>query len=118
MNDSIEKNGGGLTVVKQALNFLGKDSIRPTIVESWEGPTSWYRRWSNGWLEQGGSGNNTVSLPREFSDTNYFVVSTAQTWGFVTANTNKTRTSFTLSQWFSSEGYGTSNLADWYACGF
>ena len=51
------------------------------IVETWRSGTSWYRKYSDGWIEQGGlteSGNDIlVTFPKSFSDTNYTALVTS-----------------------------------------
>lgn len=55
---------------------------RPTA----ENGYTWYRKYSDGWVEQGGyyykgssvAGNNTITLPVEMADTNYTVLSLIQ----------------------------------------
>ena len=54
------------------------------IVESWRDGKEWYRKWSDGWVEQGGSvyhnGNNVrmyVDLYVEMADTDYSVVASS-----------------------------------------
>lgn len=47
------------------------------VVETWSSGTSWYRKWSDGWVEQGNtsltftSSTQTFTLPIEMADTNY-----------------------------------------------
>lgn len=74
----------------------------------------WYRKWSNGWIEQGGvasittSGTN-ITLPLNFSNTNY-MINTTCTSGYTTYS-NKAVESFKLT--------GTANAnCDWYVNGF
>lgn len=48
------------------------------IVETWQSGTSWYRVWSDGWIEQGGylSWNGawtTLTFNRPFTTTNYYI---------------------------------------------
>lgn len=53
------------------------------ITETWSNGTSWYRKYSNGWIEQGGEftkghdTNITATFPVAFKDTNY-TISTSQ----------------------------------------
>lgn len=58
------------------------DKPKAYITETWRSEAQWYRRWSDGWLEQGGrlklgawtGGDNTdrtFSLPAAFSNTTY-----------------------------------------------
>lgn len=76
------------------------------VIESWisDDGLSWYRKYSSGWVEQGGmlSGTSaTVTLPIEMANTNYNIF--AQWWGGKSASfyssdqhiTNITVTGFT-----------------------
>jgi hypothetical protein len=52
------------------------------VIETWTSGTSWYRKWSDGWIEQGGqntcSYNGTnITLNTAFSNNNYTVTATA-----------------------------------------
>lgn len=65
------------------------------VTQTWRSGAQWYRRWSDGWLEQGGriklrvwtggaSPNSTFSLPTHFSNTTYTTVVTGENgygWG-------------------------------------
>ena len=60
------------------------DKSATHIVESWRDGKEWYRKWSDGWVEQGGSvlhnGNNVrkyVDLYVEMADTDYSVVASS-----------------------------------------
>lgn len=65
--------------VKKVLDFLkNRNSADAYIVETGGDSTSWYREWSDGLLEQGGSytavnGTNTVTFLKPFSSSNYFI---------------------------------------------
>lgn len=59
---------------------LRKTDVKAYIVETWSSGTEWYRKWSDGWIEQGGWVNGlsawgfqTVTLHKEMADTNYSV---------------------------------------------
>lgn len=42
------------------------------ITQTWSNDTSWYRLWSDGWIEQGGHGTgSTCTFSKPFSDKNY-----------------------------------------------
>ena len=75
----------------------------------------WYRKWSDGWIEQGGQAtvNSTITLPTPFSDTNYNAVGTIYNHGAneAIAVYNKTKTQF---------NFGSENDTQccWYAFGF
>ena len=53
------------------------------VTETFNDGTSWYRKWSDGWLEQGGTiqasiSTSLLSLPVAFKNTNYYVVGCMQ----------------------------------------
>ena len=57
----------------------GVGRAKTYITETWkDGNGNWYRKWSDGWIEQGGKSMKaewaTITLPTAFSDTNYTVV--------------------------------------------
>lgn len=78
------------------------------IVETWHEGTEWYRVWSDGFIDQGGSlesssaiSNKTISLPKEMPNANYSLTITANTRGGWAARSymgyqEKTATSFGL----------------------
>lgn len=65
---------------KKVLDFLkNRNSADAYIVETGGDSTSWYRRYSDGWLEQGGITGTlsfTVTFPKAFSNTDYQFVAT------------------------------------------
>ena len=93
------------------------------ITETWSNDTSWYRKYSDGWIEQGGEytkerdTNSTVTFPVAFKDTNYSI-STSQYSRLTSSEaavcdfTGKTNTGFAhnYASWGSKWG--------WYACGY
>lgn len=106
--------------------YIGGNLVKGFVRESWKSGASWYRVWSDGWIEQGGktasSGNDisvSVTLHKPFSDTNYYVnlTSNTTTTTFNTAQPNwvtaKTTTTFTA----HIDCYGAGG-SDWYACGY
>jgi hypothetical protein len=97
------------------------------ISEFWESPdgTSWYRRYSDGWLEQGGTltaTGVTVALPAPFANADYTLVtgytalkSTDSPYASHTQAGVKTATSFYIRTRF---GSSISNYSsDWMAFG-
>ena len=92
------------------------------VVETYNNGTNWYRKWSDGWLEQGGrafniSGGKMFTFIKPFVDVNYTITG-AQTGlqDGTHANGsfnifNKTTTSFYAQDLYA--GY----YVDWYACG-
>lgn len=91
------------------------------VTQTWRSGTQWYRRWSNGWIEQGGHGSgNTCTFPIVFSNTNYtFVVQHSSGYNihpdWVARYENRTnrKTSTTgITTYENNSGW------DWYACGY
>jgi hypothetical protein len=96
------------------------------ITETWNSGTSWYRKYSDGWVEQGGfytSGNNLV-FHTPFSNTDYVIVccpasgsSSQYNASTIVYQTTKTTTTVTVSCRYN--GAGNSGIhAMWYACGY
>lgn len=103
------------------------------IVETKMSGVNWYRRWSDGWLEQGGivnmpissaTGQKTVTLLKAYKNTNYVLTALPDLTNADSADAhieldvtyvNKTTTKFTLQGYL----YDYSSTADmnWYACG-
>lgn len=94
------------------------------IVEKWSSGSNWYRKWSDGWIEQGGSNISatvkstpTINLNTAFTTTNYVALGFTSYTNYggdatVTLITNsKTSTSFKVGVVFAGS-------FDWYACGY
>ena len=57
---------------------------KPHIVETYVNGTSWYRIWSDGWIEQGGeiaASTTSVTLLKPYLNTNYNVVMSGSNYG-------------------------------------
>mgnify|MGYP003290117473 CR=1 FL=1 len=93
------------------------------VKESWHDGSSWYRIWSDGWIEQGGYfgavnaawTSYTVTFPKSFT-TNLYTALCAV--GHTTNTDNgcisvKTSTTCTFARIYNSTG-----LANWYVCGY
>ena len=57
---------------------IAGSNAKAYITETWVSGTSWYRKWSDGWIEQGGTltngwsdANHTISLHKAFTTTSY-----------------------------------------------
>jgi hypothetical protein len=100
------------------------DSVA-VVTQNYLNGQSWYRVWSDGWIEQGGrvaSGNGntaTVTLLKPFKDTNYGVF-----WnniGNIGGAHEEWNTTITSASQFKIRLYGyiyeVSNIM-WYACGY
>lgn len=72
---SYESNKGSL-----GENEISLVSGVGVILESYTSDTLWYRKWSDGWIEQGGcltfagKSGTTVTFTHPFTDTNYQIV--------------------------------------------
>lgn len=119
---TLEGNVGALE------NGVGRASAY--ITETWHEGTEWYRKWSDGWIEQGGYIATTssvvngkiVTFPIAFSDANYTLLggvltkATAENMAAanLSAGFSKTATSFSTD--VTSQTYGQGK--QWYACGY
>lgn len=95
------------------------------ITKNYKSGTTWYRVWSDGWIEQGGklstSSNTTVTFSKAFSDTNYNLT-WATTTGSYASDTkywnggrisSKTKTNFVYYT-----GQTEAPTVEWRACGY
>ena len=67
---------GAITNVQARVTELeAKPSLnsKAYIVETWINEQNWYRKWSDGWVEQGGRGGGSKALHVKMRDTNYNV---------------------------------------------
>lgn len=98
------------------------DSSTVHIVDTGKTPSGWWRKWSDGFIEQGGRNTTsssvytTVTLHKSFSDTNYYVVGSGERSARIETHdmffvTKRTKTSFTYT------GFNSTTVA-WYAAGY
>ena len=104
---------------------------RRYITTHWKSGTSWYRIWSDGWIEQGGkytrasstNWNTTITLFKPYKDTNYNIsISSAGLAGDKLGEhgeniENVTTTSFAYYFYTGASGDGTTSFY-WVACGY
>lgn len=92
------------------------------IVETWSSGTQFYRKWSDGWIEQGGYAESStqdilVNLLVPFSDNNYKALVVSKTAGscanYNPAVSSKSTTSFVYNSMIA-QACGI----DWYAFGY
>ena len=92
------------------------------IIETWSSNTGWYRKWSNGWIEQGGRsavGNHvTVTFPKAMSDSGYTAL--LGPIGFDNAAVSRSITNQTTTSLAIKVGYNDSLTREsyWYVCGY
>lgn len=126
----VKTNNGVITEFKpnEPVEFLKKGDIEKNLVEvkayiteTYSSGTSWYRIWSDGWIEQGGKisagGANpsevSVTFLKAFSNANYTMIASSydSSGGTPIDATINSRTA-------TSAKIRTSNVAGgWYACG-
>jgi hypothetical protein len=92
-NSKVTINGTTTTLTTQdttggyhtgnATSIGGASATKPAVVvTSYKSGASWYRVWSDGWIEQGGQIStttkmeqiNTITFHKAFKDTNYTIV--------------------------------------------
>ena len=120
----IWRLGGGkqalqkVTALESRVGALEGGKPKASIVETWHSGSSWYRKYSDGWIEQGGDvgDNRTINLHKPYKNTSYTVVGTGKRSSTVGSYENfdiqtKRTTSFV---WIGQNPTG----ALWFACGY
>lgn len=101
-------------------NVITGNSAGLTVVAESYSANSWYRKYSDGWIEQGGkttgSSGFVLTLPLAFSNTNYSFVCNTQGhstgYGYKRSAWIESRTATTVTL-----GSDSGDPAVWYACG-
>lgn len=111
--------------VMSAVGQVQAVQANPHIVETWKSTdgASWYRKYSDGWVEQGGpmSTNNNVTFHVAFSDTNYYI---DVTWNggksevFWPVDWQITRSGNTYFTTTATTNANNVRGLCWYACGY
>ena len=126
---NLSASGQALFTAKADTDLSNVPSSKGILVESYVNGTSWYRKYSDGWCEQGGYNGQliqlcpTITLLVPYRDTNYSVQITTESGNTGTVHIGyntvdqKTTTSFTT-------GFGEYQSSSvfffgyWYACGY
>lgn len=117
---SVEADDLALVPLNLSFNNLS-DRPKAYITETWHSGTSWYRKWSDGWIEQGGHGTGSrCTFSKSFSNKNYsFVVNASNDYtshpDYLAAY--EKRGSRTTSSTGITTYSGGADGWDWYACG-
>lgn len=106
------------------------DASMAYIIQTWNGGTSWYRVWSNGWIEQWGTKAalsfngtlQTLTLPKAYKNASYAItgvgVKKANVWGYASIEENSvTKNSFKYAGMGNSAQDGIVEFR-WYTCGY
>lgn len=118
------------TAVRKTLDALYGRGGRARLVSIWSNGSSWYRKYSDGWIEQGGYVSNSnssdslqtvsVSFHVSFSGTDYvFIRSTmygAESTNNIAVTGYKSKSASGVSVNVRSSTYVKG--FDWYACGY
>ena len=114
----------GLTEAETRIGQLENHGAGATVVESYRNGTEWYRVWSDGWLEQGGSDltssdNGTKNFLLPFADTNYTALISINSRAFngFCAIYKASVSYFTYRAVDLNGGQNSNCKAGWYACG-
>ena len=90
------------------------------LVTHWQSGNRWYRKYSNGWIEQGGNwstANTTLSFNTPFSNTNYTIVG-SENQGDDNARAIKFNRNNATTTSIRMVGSANPIGVCWYACGF
>lgn len=97
----------------------------PYVCETYSSGCSWYRVWSDGWIEQGGVSSSTsggyVTFVKEFTSVNYCALATKTTsslndYAYINVVEKQLTKMRLIGAW--SNGYSGTYSAYWYACGY
>lgn len=142
---TLIKNFLEVATVKVAENIKINNKVhRPSaiVVATWinSNKTSWYRKYSDGWIEQGGCFNQTgtgtgninkiITFSTPFQTIDYFATqikgnpnkengglsSTTEAANFQIWN--KKKTSFNCRLWYPTNEITSMSFVSWFACGF
>ena len=98
---------------------------RPYVTETYKNGASWYRVWSDGWCEQGGSRGSgkydtryTITLLKNFTAADYFVSDTNIATVGTTSNCGLILISRAVNSFVVASDDTSSNGGLWYACGY
>lgn len=120
----LQNPATGIGITANTLNAQG---VR-TVVDSYVSQNNWWRKWSDGWLEQGGvitasSSSSFQNLPIPFGDTNYFIVanmaysSNVDTRGVVSSSPYSTTAFYIDARSVAITGSLQEIPCNFYACG-
>lgn len=124
----LEDSSGRLSI--SATNGLNLNGVPVEAVLTASNGTTWFRQWSNGWIEAGGVYDNgsvvnsfsgTVSFPIAYNGRPISLV--AQTWRPDNQDLNTfvslgTVTSTSFGFLVNKQGIGGCRYVSWYACGY
>lgn len=120
--NSYNTNKGSIGENEISLVAMGKNS--GYVTEMHQDGSSWYKKYSNGWVEQGGTFTSlydqAVTLIVPMKDTNYTILTSKTSMGSAVVIVDKvTTTSFNvLGRGQGGSGFGESVSGYWYVAGW
>lgn len=114
--------GDVMSAVAQVQASIGEIGSKPYITQTWVSSTSWYRKYSDGWIEQGGEfkkqrdTNITITFPVAFRDAQY-TIATSQ-YGLDTNNAPVCCFSYKTNTGIVHNVNSWGCKWDWFACGY
>ena len=114
--------------ILKTLSYLDKRSSEYRIVQVWRSGTSWYRVWSDGFIEQGGRIENTaaiqkVTLHKPFTGKDYIAMcvgysQTGLAYNSMLGAGEKTAQSFSFRMVDGGGNRSSAQFRDWFAKGY
>lgn len=115
--------GSASIAASNALTEIANIGSRTYIVETYSNGSSWYRVWSDGWCEQGGSeitavSNKTITLLKTYKDVNYKVLTTGRGTANRTINVSSRTEQDFLVTCRNYTDAANASIYDWVAYGY
>lgn len=103
-------------------SYIKTSTLKSYVTETWQSGTSWYRKYSDGWIEQGGvvsapSNSTVTTFHNPFKNTNYTIFASPRVngnfWTVPACAYPESSSSFRHGVYG-----GSSDDMSWYACGY
>ena len=127
LSDGVNKAGKLIAFqnnIPSKISQLNNDLINSYLITTYHSDSTFYRKYSDGFIEQGGyhNANATITFPIAFTNTNYYIYSTIS-FGFdqaigISQVLKNDNTSFKLRVATADNIYNWTDLCYWYACGY
>ncbi len=117
---TYEYNRNGTDGLAGKLDADHSNDTKPYVVETYHNGRSWYRIWSDGWIEQGGwldtntNTNATASFLKKFT----VIPQCWLTAYFLTGNYAVSVKERTISSLTIHSGYSGQTIVNYYVCGY
>ena len=101
--------------------LINGQPLKAFVTETYVSGTSWYRVWSDGWIEQGGritsTSSTSITFPKKFSNTNYTIALSQA--GAASSSVARVAITTYQAESFTVEQLASKMLpASWYVCGY